>query len=141
MGNSEKVAWLVAAFAAVCVATLAADAAQGGALLDGASASAWYRAGVMALVIWVACAAMSFNFRSSWEDERDDAIRHRAGGVAYAYALAMLTAATLALGYGRQSWIEHLAAVPLARALLLLLASTALLQALVQILLYRRQSA
>lgn len=141
MGSSEKVAWWVAVFAALCVAALAADAVQGGALLDRVAASGGYRGGVMALLIWVACTAMSFNFRSAWADERDDAIRHRAGGLAYAYALAVIAIATLALGYGRQNWIEHLSAVPLARALLLLLASTALVQALVQVVLYRRQSA
>lgn len=141
MGNNEKVAWLVAALAAVCVAALASDVVQGGAVLDGVAASGGYRGGVMALLIWVACAAMSFSVRGSWEDERDQAIRHRAGGVAYAFALTMLAAATLALGYGRHRWVEHLSAIPLARGLLLLLAATALLQAVVQIVLYRRQSA
>jgi hypothetical protein len=140
--RTEKVAWFGLALSLVGLAWF------GGRLFDpaldatavGRAGSAAHRVAVIALVWWVTLSVMTFASAAAWEDERDVAIRQRAGGLAYGFLLTALTVGTLGAGYGLRDWVGAIDALRAAQALLALPLATAAVQSLVQVVLYRRQA-
>jgi hypothetical protein len=138
MATQERIAWIVLAGALAALGYFAFALGQGDGPMLG---RALHRTLVMGVVIWSAVAFMTYVGTPAWEDERDAAIRHRAGGIAYGFVLAALVVGALALGYGQNAWLEPLTPVLLSNLAMALLLATAALQALVQVVMYRRDAA
>lgn len=142
MSRQETFAWFVLLGSLLGLAYFGvrlSDPALGALPADELRA-ALHRSAVMAVVMWVTLAAMTFASRLQGEDERDIAIRHRAGGLAYGFLLACLVVATLALGFGQRAFVPSIDAIPAAHVLLLMLLGAAFVQSLAQVALYRRDA-